>query len=90
LHEAIGFTHSAPSKETYQPVELDRSLPNLSKFYDKELVMLLRKALATGNTVRFDEQEEAEVLENSFVVPLEKLYTYIKGFIGQIRLQPLI
>ncbi len=90
LHEAIGFTHSAPSKETYQPVELDRSLPNLSKFYDKELVMLLRKALATGNTARFDEHEESEVLENSFVVPLEKLYTYIKGFIGQIRLQPLI
>ncbi|GAK56916.1 hypothetical protein U27_03880 [Candidatus Vecturithrix granuli] len=90
LHEAIGVTRFVPNKETYQAVELDRSLPNLSKFYDKELVMLLRKALATGNTTGFDEHEEPEILENSFVVPLDKLEEYIKSFIGHIRLQPSI
>lgn len=87
LHEAIGITRHAPNKETFQPLELDRSLPNLSKFYDKELVMLIRKALVTGNTASLNEGDKAAPLEASFVIPLEKLRDYIGGFIGQIRLQ---
>lgn len=90
LHEAIGITRLASNKEKYQPFEVDRSLPNLSKFYDKELVMLIRKALVTGNTAVLDENDEPESLEASFVIPLEKLRNYIDGFIGHIRLQSSI
>ena len=66
-----------------QSWELDRTLPNLSKFYDEELVSFIRKALKTGKST--EESEEFNVLETLPMLPVDLLYDYIEAFIKVIK-----
>ena len=85
LHEAIIITKTSPTSASYPSLEFDRGLPNLSKFYDRELVGLIRKALKTGNTSSLSDDDNLENLETSFVIPLDLLHNYIKSFVKIIK-----
>jgi hypothetical protein len=80
LHEAILVSRSSPPVDLpYQPLEFEQTLPILSKFYDKELVRLIQKALTPGSSsvnARAD-----DLLENSFFIPLDQLQEFIESFI---------
>lgn len=65
------------------PIEFDRTLPNLSKFYDEELVTLIRKALKTSSSSQ--KMEESASLENSFTIPVDRLQTYLEAFIRIVQ-----
>lgn len=61
--------------------EYDRTLPNLSKFYDKDLVVLIRKALSSDNRSAMLDDGEAAVLNASPLVPLSALENYVESFL---------
>ncbi len=84
LHGAI--THSkksAPIPQTTPTWELGEHLPNLSKFYDKEMFELIRRALKTGSAPSISD-ERAEFpgsLERTFTIPFPQLQEYITSFL---------
>lgn len=78
LHEAILVSKSSPGI-TYQPLEFEQTLPHLSKFYDEELLGLIRKALKPGNAAV--EPDANPPIENAYVIPIERLHQYIEAFI---------
>jgi hypothetical protein len=79
LHEALLTSRNLPEDLTYQPLEFEQNLPNLSKFYDKDLIGYIRKYLKPG--ISLADSEENDSLENAFVIPINRLQTYIESFI---------
>lgn len=82
LHEAIAFTEVSTDSVVEEVWEFERALPNLSKFYDEELVSVIRKTLNFGSSSSFIDEEDSIKLEASFVIPLEHLRHYIDSFIN--------
>lgn len=78
VHEALLTSRNLP-EDSAQPLEFEQILPNLSKFYDKELIGYIRKALRPG--ISLGDSEENDSLENSFVIPTDRLQHYIESFI---------
>jgi hypothetical protein len=79
LQEAIVMSKKLPANSTYQPLEFEYTLPNLSKFYDEKLMELIRKALRTDGTPVDAETDSS--LNNVFIIPIERLWGYIESFI---------
>lgn len=79
LHEALLTSRNLPADSTYQPLEFEQILPTLSKFYDKELIGYIHKALKPRSSL--EDPQENESLENSFVIPLDRLQQYLESFI---------
>jgi len=84
VHEALIMSRNLSQEPTYQPLEFEQMLPNLSKFYDKELIGYIRKALKPGSSLV--DTEENSLLENSFVIPIDQLQKYIEAFIQIIHI----
>jgi hypothetical protein len=83
LHNAIDVAQTTPGEVVDQPWELDRTLPNLSKFYDEELVGLIRKAMKSGQSIV--ENEEFDILETLSIISVDLLQKYIEAFIKVIK-----
>ena len=83
LHNAIDIAQTTPVEAVDQRWEMDRTLPNLSKFYDEELVGLIRKALKSGQSVM--EIEEFDILETPSMLSVDLLQNYIEAFIRVIK-----
>ncbi|MCP4400318.1 MAG: hypothetical protein GY801_23800 [bacterium] len=82
LHDAmIANKNSASRPLDEEPWEYERALPNLSKFYDKELVELIRKALTTDSRSTTLEDGEKGILKASSIIPLSTLQDYIESFL---------
>jgi len=88
LHAALLVSRSVPGDAIYQPLEFEQNLPNLSKFYDEELVGLIRKALKPGSSVA--ETEANSALENAFVIPIDRLQTYIEAFMQLVNTKKIM
>jgi hypothetical protein len=87
LHEAIATTRISPVDKN-EPWEFEQTLPNLSKFHDKELVGLIHKALRVENSLfSVDDPEEPDELEALSVIPLDQLHDYIESFINIINIK---
>ena len=82
LHEAIALTTISPDSIVQEAWEFERALPNLSKFYDEELVRVIRKTLNFGSSSSFIDEEDSIKLEASFIIPLVHLRHYIGAFIN--------
>ncbi|PID59093.1 hypothetical protein CSB45_01415 [candidate division KSB3 bacterium] len=61
--------------------EYDRSLPSLSKFYDEDLLILIRKALSIENRSAMLGEGQAALLKSSPLVPLTALKEYVESFL---------
>lgn len=84
LHEAITQSKkSTPIPQKAPTWELGEHLPNLSKFYDKEMFELIRKALKTGNSPVTSEErlDLPGGLERVFTIPFSQLQEYITSFL---------
>lgn len=84
LHDAIVHSkQTMPIPQTTPTWEFGEHLPNLSKFYDKEMFELIRKALRTGATP-FAGEERLDLtgsLERIFTIPFQQLQEYITSFL---------
>jgi hypothetical protein len=79
LHEALLGSHRVLGELSLHFQELEQMLPNLSKFYDEELIALIRKALKPNSVMT--EAEAQAGLENAYVIPLDRLEKYLTTFI---------
>ena len=85
LHAAITVSRpsAAPMAGDF-PWQTERPLPNLSKFYDGELVGLIRNALKVGSE-RVETVQTADALYKiehaTVMIPLDYLATYIENFL---------
>ena len=82
LHNTMMAKQSStepPSGE--EPWEYERTLPNLSKFYDEDLVELIRKALSIDNRSAMLGEGEQGILKASPLIPLSLLGEYVESFL---------
>ncbi len=73
---------SANRLEEEEPWELERHLPNLSKFYDAELIGLIRKTVESGQGASSRDDETFLRTAILTLIPTEQLYSYIESFIN--------
>jgi len=84
LHDAITQSKkTTPISQKTPTWELGEHLPNLSKFYDKEMFELIRKALKIGNTPPVSEErlDLPGGLERVFTISFTQLQEYITSFL---------
>lgn len=84
LHKAMSIRPSSPNNGS-QSFEVNSSLPSLSRFYDKELIRLIHKALNI-KTSPADNGESAD-LETSYPIPVDHLRDFIESFVQVINVQ---
>ncbi len=84
LQEAISIATISPASrpEMEGHWEFERTLPNLSKFYDDELIGLIRNALKSDLTSFSRDNNTFLRVEASPLIPVEQLYGYIESFIN--------
>ena len=89
LHDAILRSKKTPSAHFINAPtwEFDDHLPNLSKFYDKEMFELIRKAMKTGSSpvTGSEMPEKPGEIEKLFTIPLPQLHAYIQSFLSVVR-----
>jgi hypothetical protein len=86
LHDAILASKHSPPEATEQQLQFEQILPNLSKFYDEELINLIRKAVkpeSASNDIDTDSS-----IEQSFMIPADRLQEYIESFLQIVRQKP--
>jgi hypothetical protein len=82
LQDAIVILRKSPPSSTAQLLELERLLPNLTRFYDEELEELLRKALKVS--VAGDIATE-NLVENIALIPVERLQEYLESLMRSVQ-----
>lgn len=83
IHEAILASKPLPKEKKSQPLEFERTLPNLSKFYDEDLLVLIQKALKPESAAQ--DIDPQKLTSKTFIIPTERLQQYIETFIPIVR-----
>jgi AraC-like DNA-binding protein len=83
LHDAILASKQAPYEEPEQQLQFEQVLPNLSKFYDEELITLIRRAVKPESASSDIDPDSS--IEQSFLIPVDRLQEYSESFLQIIR-----
>jgi hypothetical protein len=84
LHDAIVNSKGVPDGvPSFRFLDIQNELPNLTEYYDEELISLIRKALKPERTP--SEIDQSASVEQALEIPLERLQHYIDGFLRAIR-----
>jgi hypothetical protein len=84
LHDAILTSkHSLQEEKTEQQLQFEQILPNLSKFYDEELINLIRRAVKPESASQ--DIDLHSIVEESFEIPVDRLQKYIESFLQIVR-----
>jgi hypothetical protein len=84
LHQAIVSSKGVPDGvPSFRFLDIQKELPNLTEYYDEELINLIRKALKPERTQ--EEIDPSVSVEHALEIPVERLQQYIEGFLRIIQ-----